>query len=518
MKVTFLDKLVGTLSPQAAIRRLNAKAQLEYLQRSYDAAQTFQTDDWTSATKGSSNKEIKAALPVLRDKARDAIRNNPFALHGRDVIVSNTIGYGIVPNIKTKKANPKQVEAIREAWKIWGETTLCDVEGRRTYFGLQASAMAAIVESGEVIGNKVITKEDLVVASATGILKIKAAHKIQLLESDYIDSKVDDDKTAQGVEIDNLGKPLAYWLFEQHPGDKESKSKKTDAINIVHVFKSDRPGQRRGVSWFHAVIRRLEDLKNYQEATLIRQKIAACYAVFITSADDQNTMSAATQRSKLEQEAMIEPGLMKRLAPGESVQLSSPPGVENYDGYCRQTLREVSAGLGITFEEQANDYSQSNFSSSRMSKMGMNKNVDMWRWNMIVPQFCEPTFKWFLEWCDMALGLDIEGIYADWTPPAREFIDPGSEIEAIKKAIRTGIKTLPEAIREQGYDPETFFAEVQKSNEQMDAMGLAFDSDPRKMSAVGFAQAGDSFDKLQGIEPTDIGDTTSEQSDQKTAK
>lgn len=511
MKTSLLDKLVGIFSPQAELRRIRARATKEFYQRSYDAAQTFKTDDWVSAARSSPNKEISAAQGTLRDKSRDAIRNNPYALHGLEVIVSNTVGAGIVPTIKGRDENHTQ--QLRAAWKTWAESTLCDAEGRRNYYGLQAAAMSSTVESGEVLGKKVLEKQDSPIVIPNLKRNASAVHKIQLIESDFIDStKNIEGQIVQGIEISSTGKPVGYWLYKSHPGDgTPGAAVKVSAEEVVHVFKANRPGQKRGVTWFHAVIRLLEDLKNFQEATLIRQKIAACYAVFITSDPADSILSSEDLKAKRELESTIEPGIQRYLSPGEDIKFASPPGVENYADYCRQNLRAASAGLGITYESFTNDYSQVNFSSGRMGRLEMNRNIDMWRWQMLIPQFCEPTFKWFLEWCDLALGIKSEGVTVEWTPPAREMIDPTTEIEAIKRAIRTGIKTLPEAIREQGKDPEQVLKEHAEFNEKLDKYKLAFDSDARKMSSVGFAQAGDSFDKLNGTEP--VGDTKSEPKD-----
>lgn len=507
MKRNFIDRLVGIFSPQAEARRMKARLSLDMYHRTYDAAQTFKTDDWTSVSSASPNKEIAGAIPTLREKARDAVRNNPYALHAKDVIIGNTVGYGIVPNIKGP--DETTVKQVRDAWAFWAETTRCDAEGKRNFYGMQAAVLGSIVEAGEVLVEKRITQAEKIYTLPSGKQKdIPGITKLSVLESDFIDSSKDENGVVQGIEIDSNGKPSAYWLFDAHPGDgKTVVSKKFDAKNIIHLFKADRVGQRRGVSWFHAVIRILEDLKNYQEAMLIRQKIAACFSILITPGDtDSLNASQVAQQRQLD--SMVEPGLIRYGNPGEKIEFASPPGVDGYDAYCRQNLRAVAAGLNITYEALSNDYSQSNYSSSRLGSMQMNKSIDQWRWNMIIPGFCEPTFNWFLEWCEISLGIKTQGVTADWTPPAREFIDPITEIEAIKRAIRIGVKTQDDAIREQGQDPETFYKEVAAANKKMDELGLAFDSDARKMSSVGQGQSSDIYNILNGKEP--IGEEKSE--------
>ena len=73
---------------------------------------------------------------------------------------------------------------------------------------------------------------------------------------------------------------------------------------------------------------------------------------------------------------------------------------------------------------------------------------------------------------------------ATWTAPKREMIDPVKETEAQITAIRGGLKTLSEAIREQGNDPEKQFDEMANDNALLDQYKLKLDSDPRNPTAT----------------------------------
>ena len=82
----------------------------------------------------------------------------------------------------------------------------------------------------------------------------------------------------------------------------------------------------------------------------------------------------------------------------------------------------------------------------------------------------------------------MEGIQPQWTPPRRELIDPDKEIGATIKAVRSGLMSLSEAIREYGYDPEEVLREIQQDNELLDQLELVLDTDPRKVTLSGQAQ------------------------------
>jgi lambda family phage portal protein len=480
MKSNFLDKLIGVFSPSAELKRLHARGKKELLKRSYDAAYSYKTDDWTSATKGSSNTEIRGAQETLRSKGRDAIRNNPYAGRGLNAIVSNTIGSGIVPNIK----GPSELRTrqVNNAWKEWAETPRCDSEGRHNFYSMQALAMRSIVESGEIITLK---ERD------------KKSRTLRLLESDFICSyketvqgKTEDGKIIQGVRLDNSGKVVSYFIYESHPGESmaTTATREIEAKNVLHVYRQDRPGQVRGVSWFHSVIRQLADLNEYQQATLINRKVSACFTAFITVNDTDSTLSSADLQAKREAENMLSPGQIRYLAQGENVQMAAPAAVQGYDEYCRQTLRAIASGLNVTYEALTSDYSQVNFSSGRMGHIEFRRNVEMWRWNMLIPQFCEPAFEHFLEYCKNVKGIPTEGITAEWICPSWALIDPDKEISATIKQLRNGLISRPKAILELGYDPQQLDQEIAEANEKLDELEITLDSDPRKTTQAGLFQ------------------------------
>ncbi len=107
---------------------------------------------------------------------------------------------------------------------------------------------------------------------------------------------------------------------------------------------------------------------------------------------------------------------------------------------------------------------------------------------MVVPQLLNPIWRWFVQ-SSSTSGIRMEGIIAQWTPPRRELIDPSKEVNATIDAVRGGMMTLSEAIRENGYDPEEVMLEMQQDNERLDDLGLVVDSDPRKITGAGQVQS-----------------------------
>lgn len=481
MKRTFFDKFLGFFSPDLELKRINSKIKSEMLVRGYDAAKTFSTDDWTSATKGSPNTEIRGAQETLRMKGSDLVRNNSYGNRGLQSIVSNTVGAGIMANIKGK--TKLQTKRVNEAWKEWSNSALCDSNGQNNFYGLQSLVMRSMVERGEIIVIKEVFPSGM---------------KLRLLESDYIASHIDSgsvfgkkiNSTVQGVKVDENGKIISFFIYKAHPGEVRSSTEilEIPSEKVCHVFRQDRPGQLRGVTWFAPVIRLLNDLHEYQQATLIGRKISACFAAFITTNDSDATMSASDLKTKRETENMLNPGSIRYLQQGENISIATPPKVDGYSEYVNQMLRSIASGLGISYESLTSDYSQVNYSSGRMGHIEFRKNVEHWQFNILIPSFCDPAFKHFLDWCQIVKGINVEGVTVEWIPPAPSMLDPGKEIAAMKDGIRAGLISYQKAVRLLGYEPDEMLEEIETHNQNLDDKKIVLDSDPRNTTQAGLFQ------------------------------
>jgi lambda family phage portal protein len=472
-ELSIIDRVIRAVSPSWHLSREFSKLKLE---RAYDAAGLYPTSDWLSAQRTSANSETRLGLLVTRDRARDLTRNSPYANKALNVIVSNTVGSGIVPRIQGR--NKSQTKALTAKWKQWAESTLLDKESVRNFYGMQAAVLRCIAESGEVLVKKVVEQGTM---------------KLQLLEPDYINPNSNNNiDNIQGVWIDpKTGNITGYQLYTNHPGDYRSynlDSYKISRDDIIHAFRRERLGQMRGMPWAYSVVTTLKDYADFQNATVIRQKVAACFTAFIGERESDQIADVATLQAQRALENTLEPATMRYLAPGQTIQFASPPAVDQYDEFASQTLRSIAAGFGITYESLTGDYSKVNFSSGRMGHLEMQRNLDDWRWNLIIPQFCEPVFQYFLKWCAVQ-GIDVTDVAVDWTCPAREMIDPTAEVASLQAQVRAGFKTLPEAIRERGLDPDALIEEAAEFNQKLDDLKLVFDSDPRQMTVQGMSQS-----------------------------
>lgn len=479
----FLDRLISYFSPKAGAQR----SQYRNVQKVFDnmstrryegASKGRRTGGWIASSTGP-NTEILGGLITLRNRSRDLVRNNPYAARAVQAIASNVVGHGIIPQVSQKN------KKILQLWKSWGDETACSFDGMQNFYGIQNQCMREIVESGEVLVRRIFTKK------SDGLIPLQ----LQVLESDHLDSskneKLKNGEIRNGIEFDSRGRRVAYWLFEEHPGEtniinRSMWSIRVSASEILHLFRQDRAGQVRGAPWGAPIIIKLRDFDEYEDAQLVRQKISACFAGFVS--DSEAPLDNATTGSIDEK---IEPGLFHILPPGKKIDFANPPTVgADYEPYARISLRAIATGYGVTYECLTQDYSNVNFSSGRMGWIEFQRNIDQWRWLMLIPNFCEKVWEWFVEAAQLAnlIRSDRMPDKAGWTPPKREMIDPTKETDADLKAVRSGFKTLSEVIREQGNDPDTHFEEIKENNDKIEKYRLKLDSDPRNMTSDGAFQ------------------------------
>ena len=413
---------------------------------------------------------------TLRERARSLVRDNPWAAKGLSSIVGNSVGFGIRAQIHSKsKARMMQLQRL---WEQWAETPACDADGIGDFYHLQALAVRALIESGEVlIRLRPRRPED----------KLPVPIQLQVIECDLIadvmtpDQKLPNGHTLlRGIEFDAIGRRVAYYILKQHPGSALNYTGLADYVRvpadeIIHLFRKDRPGQERGVTWFAPVIVTLRELSQYEDAYLVRQKLANLMCGFLIS-DNPNDFEDELSTELPD----LTPGTMYALRPGSQIEFNTPPPAGEDPAYRDSCLRRVAAGLGITYEALTGDLSSVNFSSARMGAQEMSRILDGYLWQLIIPRLCHRVFQWFLSAATLQTGLNVDDVTEEWTPPARTVVDPSKEFESLANAVRNGFISLPEAIRRQGYDPEQVAREQADYLAILDALGVKVESDYRQ--------------------------------------
>ena len=464
--------------------------------RRYQGAITDRfTSDW-QARSTSGDTEIYESLTKLRNRSRELIRDNPYAANAQAIVVDNVVGGGIRMQADVLNddglPNKELNDQIERAWLLWSEKGNCEVSGRLALSDLLRVTMGGIFSDGEFLIRKV--------KKSFGESKIPFA--LELIEPDYLVNnqsliQVNGNNVCRmGVEVDQWQRPQAYWLYKHHPGDLPfsgwtgSEYSRIKADEILHLYVVHRWPQTRGVPWLHAVMRRLRDLQEYNNSEVVAARSCANIVGFITNETgagwgaDLNEKGQAASRKYRESSLADRAGTLLRLFPGESFSGFTPQRPNtSLDPFMRYMIREIAAGIGVSYEALSRDYSKSNYSSSRLSLLD-----DRSRWRVLQGWLISTCLTAiYRNWLDMAV-LSGEICIPDYfrnkqkyqavrfMPRGWSWVDPTKEVQAYALAVQNGFTTLTNVLAESGngMDLEDFISTKVRENELLSSAGLQF--------------------------------------------
>lgn len=414
-----------------------------------------------------------APNPMIRNRARYLVGNSAVAARAVQAFVDNVVGPGIT--LLPKIADVTLKAELLEAWNAW--TDMADLDGLLNFYGLQALAARMMFIDGEVFV-RFMTDGD-------------GALRLQLLPAEFIDTTVNMENVIAGVEFDAAGRRTAFYIYEWHPGRllRLPRSNRVPLADVVQVFRPLVPGQVHGVSALLPIMQKLNDLDQFDRATLVKQKTGALLTGFITT-PNENPLGAA-QADDGAWTASLEPGTIQRLSPGESLEFSDPPETGGYSEYAKTQLRLIASGLGLPYNVLSGDLSDTSYSSARVGLIEFRKYIDAVQWQF-VHMFCRPVLqRWIeLEVLRGALPMPENGVQhymrnISWAPAAMQMTDPQREVDAMVRAIRAGLMSREMAVASLGYDLAEVDAQIASGNASTDAAGIVLDSDPRRVTQQG---------------------------------
>ena len=475
----------------------------------YEAASTgWRTRGWYASTDG-----INALLTVggdaLRSRSREMVRRNAWASNAIEKFVANAVGAGIKPQSKHPDAAIKR--RLQKLWLRW--TDEADAHGLTDFYGLQALVCRSAIEGGEcLVRLRQRRDED----------GLTVPLQLQLLEAEHLPLTKNEDLPnghviRAGIEFDALGRRVAYHLYREHPGERvmfanAGETVPVPASSVLHIYKPIRPGQHRGQPWLAQVLVKLHELDQYDDAELVRKKLAAMFAAFIVenNPDDPLIGSKPAEAERDESGAALaglEPGSMIKLLPGEDVRFAEPGDVGGmYTEFLRAQLRAIAAGLGVTYEQLTGDLERVNYSSIRAGLLEFRRHCEQFQHQVLVYQFCRPVWRAWIEAAALAGVIDARDyarnpeayLDVEWRPPSWAWVDPLKDIKAEILAVRAGFKSRSAVINEMGYDEEEVDQQVAADQARADSLGLTYDSDPRKTAGNGLQTSAAARDSAQG--------------------
>lgn len=469
MNLNFIDRLVAVISPEAGVRRGQARMALDVL-RKYEAAEVGRRTSGWKAGSGTANVEALGSIVNLRNRSSQMVRDNEYAKAAIRALATHIVGTGItvIPELK----------AERDLWRGWSDGD-CDADMQLDLPGLMRLAVQSWKERGEVLVRRRWRR------MSDGLA---VPMQIQLLEADHLDHSLtgtaaNGDVIIMGVQFDRLGRRAGYWLFPEHPGEttllrRGLQSKFVPAADVLHLYRKDRISQVRGIPELAVSLMRMRDLDGYEEAELVRKKIESCFTAFVTTDKPRVTIGDLQKEGGTAGRVVekVSPGLIKYLTEGESVAFGTPAAVGGYGEYTSTQLHAIAVGAGVTYQQLTGDNSKGSYTSHRAGLREFYSLVDQEQWLTFIPMFVRPVRRWWREAAQLAgqqLGDRPDAI----TTPRKLMVDPLKDTMADKEELRAGLSTLPEKWRERGLFPDDVVAELIAIRDKLAKAGLVLDVD-----------------------------------------
>ena len=485
-----LDRVISWFAPARAARRANARRVFSQVQRrGYDAAKHDRTNASWLASNSSADMELQSAASTIRARARDLVRNNAYARGVMKALVRNVVGCGFKPQARIDG----QEEANREIEAVFGRwARVADAAGRLTLWEIQQLAYQEVKEAGECLIHFTRLENDRARPVSLAIEMIDADRIADDMQT-FRKSEQTENEIRRGVEVDSLGRPVAYYIYPYHPNDINglwSTPQRVPADECLHLYKIDRIGQTRGVSMFAPVVGWLKQLGYYVDNELQASAVASCFTAAIKTLggpadggllDTIDSDNTDTDGNTFE---YLQPGMVARLLPGEEIETINPSRPNSSaDAWINLMLRSIAVGSGLSYERMARDYTKTNYSSARSSDLEDRKEFRAEQ-EWLVHHLCEPIYERFIEAAvaeGKLEGLGAEELMEDyagytshvWQRPGWEWVDPTKEAQASVLALEANLTTLADELGQRGRDLNDTLEQRAKERELIDALGLA---------------------------------------------
>lgn len=479
-----------------AIGEATSRAQAQYLeavrasQRSFETAETpAWTESWP--TKGSAiNDDLQRQLPTLWARSCGLARNNEWAQRYLIELDDNVLGpNGIVLQMRLNNAQGKpdtDTNRLLEAeWAKWCEAD-ADVFGL-SWAEAETLALSTIARKGELLYR---------LLPGRGPRRFQ----IQLLDPTLIDVTLNREyggrRIRMGKEIDDAGRPVAYWLQMSKAGDQPSeyvsigRHVRIPAAEIRHRYLVEEVGQLRGIPWMTVGARRLWMLHDFEEAAAVASSNAAKRQGFFYSPNGEappgfadtvvsSVLDAAKAAGKVlsaeeiqqitaaaEKYATTVPGQFDTLPLGYQFQAFESKWPEiSAEGYIKGQVRGWAAARGMSYVSIGNDLEAVNYSSAQVGILGEREHhkktqVRLRDW------LHREVFAAALPWLVLgnrklsAARIEEYRAAATWQPRRWAPIDPVKAATAADTRLRLSLTSRRRLILEAGEDPDEIAAEV----------------------------------------------------------
>lgn len=478
---TLIDRLVGYVSPKAALNRLSFRAALSF----YDGTTGYVVGGsprramrgWNPLAKSADDDSLPK-LEKARASSRDLYMNTPIAAAALRRINTNVVGFGLTLQsridreflgLSEEAADTWENNTERE-WRLWSENKECDITRMLNFSGLQQLAFLSTMMNGDCF-------------AILPYIKLKTPQtpyqlKVQLIEADYVSNphnRMDINTMKSGIEFDEFEAPVAYWIRTKPykmfaTVDDWIKvpafGVKSGRRNVLHLLVKERIGQKRGMPTLSPVIEAIKQVTRLSEAELMGAVIASMFTVFVTNTtgagglgpmftEEESVLTTPDGTSGRDathpDDNLLEigHGNIAELGENQEIQTASPnrPN-EAFDPFFTSIARQIGAAIEVPYEQLMLAFTSS-YSASRAALLEAWKFYRGRRFWM-ADNFCQPIYEEFLTEAIVRGRIQAPGYFQDpalrqawrgaaWGGPGQGQIDPVKETKGAQLRVASGL-------------------------------------------------------------------------------
>jgi len=454
--------------------------------------------------------EIRSAIGELRARARDLVRNNPYATGIVDAFADNVIGQKpgirLIPTVKIQGTADFWTEANEElsrAWGEWGYEENATVTGVDSWTEFQKLLIRTWVTDGEAFIRRRRGHDNAF------------AYAVELLDADLLDHKMNVPPDSQGreikmgVEVDRNGRRLAYHFSTLHPSERGNRETvRIPAEDIIHFYQKMRPDQTRGYSLFAPILTTVKMIDGLTEAELVASRLAAAKMGFIVNMTPE-AINAYADRLRLmtdqqedgtgstPQTMDLAPGVLEELLPGQSFEGFDPhhPNAA-FEVFLKVMLRGVARAFSISYLTLTGDVGAANYSSMRA---GLLPERDHWKGlhDFTADKVHRVVYRDVITHGLLTGAVRLpnnrasEFLSHEWQGRGWDWVDPLKDLQAKENEVKLGVNSRQRVAAEKGRDYRRIVDEIAEEETYAEEKGV--DVSGAKGSSAGSGSGGGGF-------------------------
>jgi lambda family phage portal protein len=465
-----LRSLLSGPAQEPAPRRHARPATRRLVRGRYDAAQHSDNSrkHWAMAdglsARAANSAEVRR---VLRNRSRYEVANNSYAKGIVLTLANDVIGTG--PRLQMLGLSAVDNRRIEREFATWAQA-----------IGLADKLRTLRIARAQ-------DGESFAILTDNPALQSRVTLDLRLVEAEQVTTPdlaiVREARGVDGLRFDRWGNVVEYHVLREHPGGRLLRVgggyDRLPAAAMIHDFRSERPGQARGIPEITPALPLFAMLRDYSLATLDAAKAAAYFAgILYTDAPANGEAEDVEPMDAIE----LERNMLMTMPGGWKLgQVRSEHPTATYAEFKHEILNEIARCLNMPFNIAAGNSSGYNYASGRLDHQTYFKAIRVDQAHIEQVILDRIFAAWVREavliegYLPQRLRLTTTDWSHQWFWDGNEHVDPAKEANAQATRLANHTTTLADEYAKRGQDWETQLRQIAKERALMDELGLSPD-------------------------------------------